>query len=172
MKKPKVLFHSSPCNNILELEPRFEKKPRDWNKGPVVFASSAVEYASFFLVPSDDAWTSSGTIGNVFFFLCGNKKKFMEMDKGGTLYVLPTENFKLYRGYEWYSTKPVKPAKKVRVKSGLEFMIKNKVQVYFVSGKRFKELRNGVDHITVLKGVKSENEKRGLPIKVLDYHRR
>ena len=170
MQKPEVLYHASPFNDLSELEPRFQSRPKDFNEGPVVFASSSKEYASFFLVPTTDLWTSSGTIGNVFYFLCGDKKKFMSLDHGGTMYTLPIEGFKLYRGFEWYSTEPVKPIKKIKVKSGLETMIKNGVQVYFVSGKKFKMLREGADHLTILEGVKSENENRGLPVRDFDYH--
>ena len=96
----------------------------------------------------------------------------MNLDKGGTIYVIPSDTFNLYRGFEWYSKKSVKPIKKIIVKSGLEAMIDRGVQVYFVSGDRFKKLREGADNITVLKGVVSENEKRGLPIQVLNFHRK
>ncbi len=51
-------------------------------------------------------------------------------------------------------------------------MIINKVQVYFVKPEVYEEIQNSKDHgVTILNSLKSENEKRGLKIKKLEFYK-
>lgn len=102
-----------------------------------------------------------------------NDKEVVKKDKGGTIYTLPSKTFEHYKGHEWFSRESIKPLSKKKVKSSLTTMMKNGVQVYFTDKKTFEEIEKAKDQGTViLNSLKSENEKRGLPVKQLDIHKR
>lgn len=173
MKKPKILYHASPNNDIEMLEPRAESLPSDWKNGEAVFATTSLEYASFFVVSTKNVWANMGNIGGVFYFGCADKEKFLKEDTGGTLYKLPPETFNHYKGFEWYSREPVKPVEKTFIESGLDYMIEKGVQVYFVDEKISKDIERSKDNgAEIMNNTVSENEKRGLQVKKLDIHKK
>ena len=171
--KPKFLYHASPNNDIEILDPRAKSFPDDWENREVVFATQSPQYASFFIVPTTDVWASMGTLGTIFYFVCADKKSFMEKDVGGTIYKLPPDSFYHHEGYEWYSTESVKPIDKKYIKSGLDHMIENGVQVYFVDEDTLKKIRASKDHgASMLNSMVSDNEKRNLNVKIFDIRKK
>jgi len=143
--KPKFLYHGSPNKNIAIFEPRAESI-RDPKEGPVIFGAPDKVYASMFLVPSDDDWTSKGQFSGQYYQAIADEKRYRELDKGGAIYTFSSESFetdltKSMKQREWISRKPVKPIKKEVYESGLEAMKQLGVKVVFVTSDVFSEFR-------------------------------
>lgn len=169
MKKPEYLYHASPNKNIDVFEPRAETV-RDPNEGPVVFATTSEAKASKFLVPTNDNWSESGAFNQVNYIVISDEERFRNLDKGGSIYTIPSDTFyqdpKIRGGSsEWVSKEPVKPVAKEDFESGLDTMIEFGVQVYFVDKKTFEKIQNSEDHgYEILKKLDSENKKRNMNI--------
>jgi hypothetical protein len=80
--KPKYLYHASPNCNLKVIKPRNTTAPQGFSEGPVVFATDNFAFSTMFLVPHDDSWANGGAFGNTFFFVIGNKDKFLKLDEG------------------------------------------------------------------------------------------
>jgi len=160
----KYLHHASQNRDIKVFEPRAESV-RDPNEGSVVFATPDKVMASVFIVPMNDSWTNSGLFGDTHYFVCGDEEGFRKIDRGGAIYVLPSETFENdpHKGLgtrEWTSKVPVRPIKKKLYESGLEAMLVMGVQVYFIGKEKFQELKNSLDHGNkILRESVSENQK-------------
>jgi len=167
-EKPPFLYHASQNKNIEELKPQAISF-RDPKEGAVVFASPDYALVTTFLIKTDESWTQIGKNNKVPYIIINDREHFMERDKGGTIYKLPNTSFNYDPGkgmgeYEWISREPIKPIEKKDYGSALEAMIENGVQVYFVDKKTFDELERtekGEDYVKLLKGLESENQKRG-----------
>jgi hypothetical protein len=86
--------------------------------------------------------------------------------------MVPSGTFKKYYKREWFSKESVKTVGRIHFSSGFDAMIINGVQVYFVSKDSYKEIQEAEDHgMSILNGVQSENEKRGLKVKKFDLYR-
>lgn len=143
--KPKFLYHGSPNKNIDVFEPR-EESIRDPKEGPVVFATPDKVYASMFLVPSDDSWTSKGQFAGQYYHAIADEKRYKKLDKGGAIYTFSSEGFetdltKSMKQREWISRGSVKPIKREIYESGLEAMKQLEVRVVFVTTSVFVEFR-------------------------------
>lgn len=164
LQKPKYLYHASQNSDIDVLEPRAESV-RDPSEGPVVFATANLLYVTMFLVNSDDSWTVQGKFGGTFYKVISDKNRFLEADKGGTIYTLPNDTFycDLEKGMgkeEWVSKEAVEPIKKQYYHSGIEAMIDSGVQVYFVDKQTFQKIRQAEDQgLSILQSIQSENQK-------------
>ncbi len=153
--KPKVLFHSSRNKDIKEFEPR-NKKVRDPLEGPVVFATPDKAYASCFLVPSDDSWVIIGRystygVPGPWKVVVSDEERFRRADKGGAIYHLPSQSFSFHpernmSETEWTSHQAVKPLGKEEYESGLEAMIGQGVDVYFVDKTTFDSIAQSKDN--------------------------
>lgn len=151
--KSTVLYHASPNKNIKIFEPRAESV-RDKNEGPVVFATPYKDYASCFIVNTNDTWTriSRWGIGSPpWNIIVSDKERFEKLDKGGAIYELSSESFHYDKNEgtkesEWVSKIPTKPVKKTIYKSGLKAMLENGVNVFFVSKEVFSNIVNSEDH--------------------------
>ena len=170
MEKPEFLYHGSPEENIDELEPRISKGTGE-KFGSFVYASPDLTTASFFLADIEQEW-SAGRFGNIPYTLIPvPREEFIKMDKGGYIYVLPSEDFESdpergLREYEWASKKAVKPLRKIKYSSALDAMIENGVQVYFVDQNTYKQIKESKDHgLSILMNMESENQRRGKNIK-------
>lgn len=165
-EKPKVLYHASASTEIDEFEPRAESY-RDPDEGPVVFGTPDKAYASMFIVPVDDRWAQIATLEGVNCIVISDRERFERLDKGGAIYSLPSDNFmsdteKDKPKQEWVSNTKVSPSDKVLYKSGLDAMIKNGVQVYFVDRDTFDQIKKAKDlGIKILNSIQSENQKLG-----------
>jgi ssRNA-specific RNase YbeY (16S rRNA maturation enzyme) len=106
-----------------------------------------------------------------------DEKRFKELDKGGAIYSLSPKNFYLDKNKgntEWTSKEKVKPIKKDVHESGLDAMIENGVYVYFCDEDTLQDLKKDPRDITrtmnILKGLVSENEKRGRENLIRKYY--
>ena len=126
---------------------------RDASEGPVVFATPSKAYASCFMVKTDGSWVaiSSWDGGKTWYFICSDKERFLENDKGGSIYTFKnigqfsTDPTKGTGDNEWVSREPVKPVDKEEFESGLDAMLSLGVKIYFVSKDQFEEMRNSND---------------------------
>ncbi len=166
-EKPQFLYHASPNRDIQEFEPRAQSV-RDPKEGPVVFATPSEVYASMFIVRTDDTWSEKGRFNEVYYTVVSDRQRFEKMDKGGSIYVLPSDTFttnetRSMGAAEWTSKEPVKPVSKTDYESGLEAMLQHGVQVYFVDKDIFQQIKDSNDHeFSILLKQQSENEKRGV----------
>ena len=174
--KPKILYHASQNRNIEEFEPR-RVSVRDINEGPRVFATEDLSYAVKFLVPSDDSWAQLSRWGKAHVAIYSDQDRFEKSDKGGSVYELPSDTFIIDPKFtkstkEWTSKVPVKPIKKTDYESGLEAMIDNGVQIYFVDKDTFQKIKDSNDHgNAIVRRLRSANQERNKNvIEVPDMH--
>lgn len=167
--KPQVLYHASSNRDIKVFEPRNESI-RHPSEGPVVFATASKIEASKFLVKTDDSWTNLGAFNSVHFMLCSDRKRFEEIDKGGTIYHLPSNSFIIDERFnkgtnEWTSRTSVVPIGRDDYESGLEAMINFGVQIFFVDREMFNRVQNSDDHgYSIIKSLKSENMRKDVNV--------
>lgn len=177
-----MLFHGSQCKDLVTLEPR-ANRTRQNGDGSVIFATPDMGFASIFMCSHDDRWTMSGNfiftrndnvdnekLGNIMYFLCKDRARFIKEDVGGAIYVLSSESFTCDEnkgmGYlEWVARKPVMPLTKFVYNSTLHTMLDFGVQVFFVSEQEFERARHDVK--AVLKHAVSENAARGYNVQEL-----
>lgn len=163
-EKLKYLYHASK-NSIIDVLVPQTKSWRDPNEWPVVFGTPNVQYVSMFLVKTDDSWSIKGRMNSIYYTVISDKSRFLNEDKWGTIYTLPNKTFycdpkKGMGEQEWVSKDPVTPFKKEHYKSGLDAMINNWVQVYFVDNETFLRIKKSKDHgLSILKSIESENKK-------------
>ncbi len=176
-EKPPYLYHASVNRDVEEFEPKAETV-RHPEEGPKVFAIESPEKASVFMVRADDSWSQFSrwrdTEGDeVVVAVYSDRERFEKNDKGGSIYALPSDTFEVDEEFtksskEWTSSESVAPVKKKDYDSGLDAMLDFGVQVYFVTPERLEEMRESEDHgYSILKGLKSENEKSGRNPKAL-----
>lgn len=170
-ERPGVLYHASHNPAIEEFVPR-QDRVRDPNEGPRVFATPDKALASIFLIAGqNDDWIQSGYLNDVpIVVVCMEREEFIAHDKGGAIYVLPSDGFDFdpnlgLRDKEWTNPNGVKPLGKIGCESALDTMIENGVQVYFVDKTTFDAIDQaenfGVDILTRLE---SENQRRGVNV--------
>ncbi len=170
--RQKYLYHASANNNLRIIKPRSLTIPKGFDKGPVVFATDCFTFSTQFIVPHDDSWANGGAFGDTCFFVISDRKKFEKADKGGTIYLVPSDTFKKYNRKEWFSNKSIKPGGKVSFTSGLQAMIIRGVQVYFVGTRTYKEYQNAPERVySILNKLESENEKLGYEIEKLEMYK-
>lgn len=164
--RPKFLYHASSNKNISVFEPR-NQSIRDPGEGKMVFGTPDLSFATMFLVRSKDDWSHKGKFKGVYYNVINDRKRFEEMDKGGSIYILPSESFttdstKGMGTIEWFSKVPVKPIKEIDYSSGLQAMLDNGVQVYFVDKETWNKIQNSNDRgHEILSKLESENKRVG-----------
>ena len=110
---------------------------------------------------------------------CKDKENLLKQDKGGAIYILPSDNFfTFYRGWDttiWVNKKDVKPLNKLEFGSAFKTMMNFGVQLFFIDDKTFEEIRESKDNgrqilMKLEKENKSENNKFGInPMPLFDY---
>jgi len=172
-EKPTVFYHASQNRSITELSPRAESV-RSEEEGPVVFGAKDKEFATMFMVPSDDRWTMKSRFNGTYVQIISDRERFQEADKGGAIYHLPPESFEndptkgVKGNVEWTSKIAVKPASVEYYDSGLQAMLDAVVQVYFVDQEtfqRYKDMEKKEEIIEDLKKRQSENQTRNIGVK-------
>ena len=141
-KKPENFYHGSANKDIIELEPK-QKSYRKKEEGELLFASPDIAGATLFLVRMFDNESRKGYEDGIYYFVISDKDKFRELDKGGTVYVLPDSNFTNDReqwSREWATKQKVKPLNKIHFDSALKAMVENGVKVYFTNKEMFEKI--------------------------------
>ena len=174
-ERPPVLYHGSPTPDLEELKPKTESW-RDKKEGPQVFATSDKRLATIFIGKEfkESSIVRSGKFGDIpYAVILGSREEFIKDDKGGYIYTLPTNKFECdpEKGLgvnEWTCKVTVKPRTVEKFDSALDAMLEAGVQVYFVDDKIYQKINESKDHgYSTLKTLKSENQCRGVNVKVL-----
>ena len=103
-------------------------------------------------------------------YIAVSKEEFLEHDKGGSLYELPSDTFesdnkKGMGEIEWISKVVVKPIAKQDYESSLTAMLEAGVQVYFVDEATLAEIKSAPDYgLSMFKKLESENQRTGTNI--------
>lgn len=170
-EKPPKLYHASPFTRTREVITEFHPRPsrRDQTEDNVVFAATDKAAATMFLAESDDSWTQKSRFDDIYCMVIGDEERWQEADKGGRIYVLPSNNFScdISKGWgkcEWVSPKPTKPIQEETEEytSALDAMIAHGVQVFIVDADTFRQIKEAEDHgQSILEKTISENQKRG-----------
>jgi hypothetical protein len=140
MEKPDQFYHGSPDRGLEELTPQ-RKSFRREGEGRLLFACPDLAGATLFLTRLHDDESKKGYVDGKYYFVVANKEKFLVLDKGGTVYVLPGEDFLFDSNEwsrEWACAKPVKPIRTINFNSSLRAMIENGVLVYFTDPETFE----------------------------------
>jgi hypothetical protein len=172
-EKPKFLFHGSTKGDITEFIPKISEGTGS-NEGKQVYATPNLMVASAFMASGyiKQKW-STGLYGGTYCALITMpKNEFVERDKGGYTYSLPSDTFSTKSGRglnkeEYASAEPVKPEGKIFYPSVLEAMLELGVQVYFVNEDDYKTLEHspGNQKHLFFKKLRSENVERGVNVK-------
>lgn len=167
-----VLYHASPTQNLKIITPQAKTK-RNEIEGPVIFATPDFSYATQFLFRWDDSWVMGGMLNNIHIVVICGKKRFLEADKGGSIYTLPCESFNCdIKNYgfdkEWVSKKEVAVLEENTFENALNAMIHNFVQVYFVDKTKFEKIKKAKDFgVSLLRKTMSENMKLGKNVRFI-----
>ncbi len=168
-EKPPFLYHGS-SHRIDKLQPK-TKPHREQEEGALVFATSEIEDAAMFLRPMSMSGHFVVDREKVAYAIAvSTREEFLNNDNGGHIHVLPSNTFEPSpnRGMsnEWVSKVGVKPVKVLKYDSALDAMLENGVQVYFVDNSTLQKIRHASDHgYAILKGLESENQRRGVNVK-------
>ena len=141
--KPRILYHASSNTNISMLLPRVDRI-RVQGEGAIVFATPDKDFASMYLVPSDDSWTNKGQYNGKYICVVSDLERYKKVDTGGAIYLLSSDNFEYAAELgmgdrEWVSRKAVIPLGKEVYQSGLQAMIELGVEVYVLNQKDFAQ---------------------------------
>jgi hypothetical protein len=133
--KPSVLYHGSTRKIEGALEPILVKTSEDHlHDLPAVFSTEDIAAASMFMMPSDALFSIGLEQGISYVCIWGTPEEFAEKDRGGYLYILPSETFvKRGKGYEWQSDVAVTPQEVRHYTSVLEAFKENGVRAYFIN---------------------------------------
>jgi hypothetical protein len=131
---------------------------------PPVFATARKDIAALFMFPAD-VLSSIGFEKNIAYIcIWGSLESFSPKDKGGFLYVLPTDHFeKIGKDYEWQNFQEVSPIEVKEFSLAIDGMIDCGVEVYFIDNEEvFDRIVADKDNrFPILRGRQSENQKRG-----------
>lgn len=150
MQKPEYLYHASSCINISEFEPRNES-PRYQGEVNLVFATPYLGVAAMFLV-SRDIPTEISIYGDKYVvFINSSEADYSLKDKGGAIYILPTDTFETdsingMGEIEWVSKVSVRPISKEIFETSMKAMDKYDVDRYFVSDATFQQIQADPAH--------------------------
>ena len=174
-EKPEILYIATQTKGIKEFIPR-RGNVRSDEEGAVIFSTPNKELASMFLINGhEDSWTRIAYLGGVpYVVICMNREEFIEKDKGGVMYEVPSDTFDFNPNLgmgekEWTSRVPVKPIMETTYSSSLDTMIQNGVNVYFVDKPTFDAINNSADHgFEILLTLTSENKRIGKVLRPLE----
>ena len=131
------------------------------------YATQDLATASIFLLSG--VYYGCGRFGETqYTWIISDRDEFIRNDKGGHIYVLPSDSFEISQGrglgnYEWASKTPVKPVRTIEYPSALDAMIENGVQVYFIDKEMHRRIEASDDHgRSIYNSMESENKRRGV----------
>ena len=170
-EKPPMLYHGSAHKGLEELQP--QSRPHRAEEGELLYATPDMAISSIFLV--EGAHYGCGKFGNVpYAWIIADRDEFIRNDKGGHIYVVPSDSFEINRGRgmgndEYASDKPVQPVKAMEYSSAVDAMVENGVQVYFIDQETYEHVQMSKDHgYSIFNGIQSENQRRGTNVRQLN----
>lgn len=157
MGKPTNVYHGSTRKIDGPLQPVLLKSSEDHlHDRPAVFATDDIATASLFLMPHDALFSIGREQGISYVCIWGTPEEFQKKDRGGYLYVLPSDTFeKRGKAYEWQSDVAVAPREVRHFATALDAFRRNGVRVYFINDDDlFDRIRDNKDtRLQILKEV-------------------
>jgi len=156
--KASIVYHGSKNIELITIKSMGIKKQNSQD-APRLYASPSKAVASVFIVPWDDSWAYFGKFSQEepYSFVCGDKNKFFEMDKGGAIYTLDAKSFvwrnKGLRENECWISQDVVPLDKIILKSALDAMIENGVRVFFVDNETWQKIKKSPDRLNFIRQI-------------------
>lgn len=160
IEKPPVLYHGSGNRNIEIFEPRKNVRQKDGEEKEFVFATDSLAKALPYMFKNEDGrmnYSSGVRNGVVRAVFSMSEEKLREIDMGGAVYELPSEEFHEGDGYEWASENPIKALNKIEFDSTVDAMIESGVKVYCLSQKDYENysvLNSGQEIFSFLQNFK------------------
>jgi len=155
-----VLYHASTIRGLKIIETK-RTSSKDKYVGDYVFATPDKRMASMYLSPKEGGTILINTYGGEpYAVIQNNETDFKKVDKGGSIYELPADNFidtpqKELKGTELVSLQPITPLSEQIFRTSLDAMQEMGVKVYFVEGRLFEDIQNakgrGLDVLSKLK---------------------
>lgn len=166
-KRPRFVYHGSPIGDIKVFVPRVSHGTGE-KYGALVYAAPDEATASIFMLSVQGHWSAGRTEKGAYVVIPQDRDEFLASTRPGYLYVLSADTFSTQEGrgmgdYEWASTEPVKPIRKIRYNNPLDELLRQGVLVYFVDKDTYKDVVAAGDKaVDVLRGARTENERRGI----------
>jgi hypothetical protein len=132
--KPSHVFHGSSHKISGALTPVLVSSEDHIHTEPAVFVTENMAIASLFMCPPDALSSIGFEQGIAYICIWGTPEEFKKKDRGGYLYVLPTETFeKRGKEYEWQSRVPILPDEIKFFPSVLDGMKQLGARIYFIN---------------------------------------
>jgi hypothetical protein len=155
-EKPPFLYHGTTDDSIVEFEPRGAEERSD--EDPAVYASPDFEIAAQSMA---NKFVSNGGILNGRKFVCipMSREEFMQQDRGGIIYKLPSDSFDMNYGKgfggnkEWISKTAVKPVSHEKFPSLLQKMLEQGTEVYFIQPEMISVITKAQDNPQELEAI-------------------
>lgn len=159
MTNPELLYRGTPNRNVSNFVPK-ERIRHDFSEKLAVSATTDRAAATMFIVPIEDLKVVIGSFGGIHYYVYGGEQPFK--DGGGAIYTLNPEGFEYNPDIGiWTSPKPVETISQEDIPSGLEAMIEDGIQVFFVDQETFNQFKESPDKRgEMLRNLTSENERR------------
>jgi hypothetical protein len=146
-EKPPFLYHGSTKGDITEFVPQISTGSGE-QYGQLVYATPSLAVASIFMAKEyiRQPWSAGMYNGKLCAFIPIPKEDFQKRDKGGHIYTVASDTFSTQEGRglgenEYGSTEAVKPVSVTHHTSALEAMLKEGVQVYFVTPEQIQYMK-------------------------------
>ena len=160
IEKPPVLYHGSGNRNIEIFEPRKNVRQKNGEEKEFVFATDSLVKALPYMFKNENGrinYSSGQRNGEVRAVFQMSEKELRDLDQGGAVYELPSDEFSEGDGYEWASENPVKASNKIEFDSTVDAMIENGIKVYCLSQKDYENysvLNSGQERFSFLQNFK------------------
>ncbi|MDP3954327.1 MAG: hypothetical protein Q8Q06_02830 [bacterium] len=169
MQKPEKIYHGSSEKINGALKPALNHTTLEHvHDAPAVFGTDRIDVSALFMFPMN-ALASIGFEQDIAYIcIWGVPEEFSQKDKGGYIYVLPTETFeKVGKDYEWQSFVEVTPTEIKEFGSVIDGMLECGVQVYFINDENTMDsiVAQKDNRAPILPSLTSENQKRNINIK-------
>lgn len=140
------LYHASPVKNLKLLKPQ-RTLSNDKYIGDFVFATRHKKLALMYMLPKGFPLLMNIESSKPYVVLSGNEKNIIKNDKGGALYIMPSNSFHKtpqarLSDYEMVSKEPVVPLAMTVYESVIKVLNEEDIDIYFVDSKIFDVLIN------------------------------
>ncbi len=138
------LYHSSPIKNLKTIKPQSTLSNNKYI-GDFVFATKDRKLSLMYMLPKGFPVLMNSKSSNPYVVIRGEAEDVIQKDKGGALYVLPSETFhetpqKELSEFEKVSKDSVTPIDEIDYASIIDALNMEKISIYFVNDTVFSNL--------------------------------
>lgn len=140
------IYHSSPIKNLKIIKPQYTLS-HDKYIGNYVFGTKSKRLALMYMLQKGFPRLMKPELPGPYLVICAQKQEILNIDKGGSLYILPSKSFQEtpqqgLSKYEMVSLKPVVPIKEIVYPSVISALVKAGINIYFTDESTFQTLIN------------------------------